>query len=74
MLAAGGEQEGLIDAITDWAAKYKQGAGADKIKLVVGVREVHDAPLNSLGEAKLDELGEKSQEGAIRKWVREELV
>ncbi|KAK5943621.1 hypothetical protein PMZ80_004629 [Knufia obscura] len=74
MLVCAGEHEGLVDAVTAWAAKYKEGAGAGKIKYVVGVKETHDAPLNGLGEAKLDSLGEKSQEGAIRKWVKEELV
>jgi len=75
MLAVAGGHEGLVDAISDWVAKYKEGAGADKIKYVIGEREIHDAPVNATyGEAKLDELGEKTQEGAIRRWVKEKLV
>ena len=74
MLVTAGQHEGLVDAITDWVGKYEAGAGADKVKYVVGVNEIHDTPLNTLGEAKLDELGEKCQEGAIRQWVRKELI
>lgn len=70
MLCVAGQQEGLIDAITDWEKKYEQGAGADKIKFVIGEREIHDAPLNPRGEAKLEETGEQYQEGAIRMWIK----
>lgn len=74
LLVAAGEHEGLVDAIEDWSGKYKSGAGADKIKLVVGEREIHDAPLYPLPEATLAELGEKTQEGAIRLWIKEKLT
>lgn len=74
MLAVAGEHEGLVDAISDWAAKYKEGAGADKIKYAIGVKEIHDSPLKGLGEATLNNLGEKTQEGAIRNWIRDKLV
>lgn len=74
MLVTAGEEEVLVDAITHWVDHYKQGMGEDNIKYVIGKREVHDAPLNCLPESKLVELGESSQEGAIRLWIKEKLL
>ena len=74
MLATAGEQEALVDAISDWARKYEQGAGKNKIWYVIGEKEIHDQPLKCMPESKLIELGEKSQEGVIRLWIKQKLV
>lgn len=74
IFATAGEEEVLLDAITDWETKFAKGAGNDKIKYVIGKRETHDTPLNCMAEKKLIELGEKSQEGAIRLWIKETLA
>lgn len=56
MLLTAREVEILFDAISDFAAKYSGGAGADKIKYAAGRREVHIAPLTPLPANRLDEL------------------
>lgn len=73
-LVVAGQEEGLIDAIADFAKKYEQGAGQSKIEFVVGEREVHDAPLNATPEHRLKELGRTKQEGAIRLWLIEKVA
>ena len=71
ILVTAGEYEVLVDSITEWAEKFRKGAGSDKIKYVIGEKEVHDSPLVALGEARLNEIGERCQEGAIRSWVKQ---
>lgn len=74
MLVTAGEQEVLVDGITYWVGKYTETMGAEHIKYVIGKREIHDAPLFSLPEAQLEKLGEASQEGAIRLWIKQKLA
>lgn len=71
MLVTAGEHEVLVDSISEWVENFKKGAGSENIKYVIGEKEVHDTPLNGLGEARLEELGEKCQEGAIRLWLKQ---
>lgn len=73
VLVTAGEEEVLVDTNKHLAERFKHGAGGDKLKLVIGEREVHDAPLMAIPESKLEELGEKKQEGAIRLWIKKEL-
>lgn len=74
VLAVCGEEEVLRDAIIAWADKYKTGAGEGSLTLVKGLREIHDAPLIPKTNAELDKLGDACQEGAIRNWIRSQLV
>ena len=74
LLAVAGEEEVLVDAISDWAKKYELGAGSKKIKYITGVRETHVQCLNPLPETKLVELGDETQEGAIRLWIKDRVV
>ena len=77
LLATAGEQETLRDGITSWGAKFKEGTGGDAggvLKLVVGKREIHDAPLVPKPDAELNRLGDEAcQEAAIRNWIRSRL-
>ncbi|KPI42728.1 Monoterpene epsilon-lactone hydrolase [Cyphellophora attinorum] len=81
ILCTAGGEESLLDSIIDWSEKYRKGMaggkrrGDDAVKLVVGEKETHIMPvLAPYDEDKLDALGEKSTEGAIRAWIREELA
>lgn len=75
VLVVAGQEEGLVDSVIDLANNFEQGAGKEKIKFVVGQKEIHDAPLIwPRPEAKLVELGERSQEGAIRLWIKNNLA
>ncbi|KAL6246123.1 hypothetical protein RBB50_007276 [Rhinocladiella similis] len=73
VLMTAGAEEVLRDGITSFANKFKKGAGDDVLKLVVGKREIHDAPLYPLPESELDKLGDECQEGAIKLWIKERL-
>lgn len=65
-----GEHEALRDAILSFTTTFKEGtSGGATLKVVVGKREVHDAPLNPKPGSELDRLGDASQEGAIRTWI-----
>ncbi|KAJ9622220.1 hypothetical protein H2204_011568 [Knufia peltigerae] len=68
-----GDEEVLRDGITSFASKFKEGVGSDVLKLVVGKREIHDAPLYPLPDSELDKLGDTCQEGAIKMWLKEKL-
>jgi len=74
LLAVAGEEEVLVDSISHWAEKYELGAGSEKIKYITGMRETHVQCINPLPEPKLVELGAKTQEGAIRLWIKDRLV
>lgn len=74
MLVTVGEHEMLRDSILSWTSKFKEGVGSEvRMKLVVGKREIHDAPLDPRPDSELDRLGEACQEGAIKNWIRETL-
>lgn len=83
VLCTAGGEEILRDAIIDWAGKYREGMekgngkknkSREVVKLVVGEKEIHIMPvLGPYEEAKLDELGEKSTEGAIKAFITEKI-
>lgn len=76
ILATTGEEESLRDAVIDWAGKYREGMGGteDAVRLVIGKNETHLHPiLSPYSEEKLDEMGEKASEAALRKYVVETL-
>ena len=76
ILVTVGEEESLRDAIVDWAGKYRAGMGGteESVRLVIGEKETHLHPiLTPYSEEKLDEMGERIQEGALRKYMVEKL-
>lgn len=73
MLVTAGEEESLRDAIVAFCEKFQAGNTSCQFKFVIGLREVHDTPLNGYSEGYLDKMGEKTQEGAIRAWIKENL-
>lgn len=74
MLCTAGGNEILLDSIVDFAEKYRTAMGADRIHLVIGEHETHDAPLDTMPESKIERLGELCQEGGIRNWIRQQLL
>jgi len=71
-LVAMGEQEVLRDAILSFTGKFKEGtSGGATLKVVIGKREVHDAPLGPKSDAELERLGDACQEAAIKTWLKE---
>lgn len=74
ILMLAGEEEKLVDAVTDVAVKMDKGADQGTVKFVVGKKETHVQGLQMIDEKKVIELGEKCQEGAIRIWIRENLA
>ena len=83
ILCTAGEEEALRDSIVDWAGKYREGVegggrkttAGEVVKLVIGEKETHIMPvLAPYEEKKLDELGEKATEGAIRNFIKETLA
>jgi acetyl esterase/lipase len=70
-LVTAGEHEALRDAILAFTTKFKEGtSGGATLKVVVGKKEVHDAPLGPKPDAELDRLGDACQEAAIRTWIQ----
>lgn len=69
MLVTVGEDEILRDPVISWMGKFKQGAGEGVVKLVVGKKETHVAPLRHDS----DSLREGTQEAGIRDWLIETL-
>ena len=75
VLATAGNDECLRDAIKSWAAKFEQAAGKDKIRLVIGHGESHDEPLTPKPAAVLEKEvpgSEKTQEGALKNWLKKQ--
>lgn len=71
-IVAAGEQEVLRDAILSFTSKFKEGtSGGATLKVVVGKKEVHDAPLGPKPDAELVRLGDACQEAAIKTWLKE---
>jgi acetyl esterase/lipase len=75
VLATAGEMEALRDPIKSWAKKFEEGYGKQNFKWVVCDHEIHDAPLQPkpMEVIKVDTNGTKTQEGAIYKWLMDEL-
>jgi acetyl esterase/lipase len=75
VLATAGEMEVLRDPIISWAKKYEEAVGKDKFRCVVADNEIHDHPMNPYPEEvlKKDVDGTKTQEGAIYKWIKENI-
>lgn len=76
ILVTVGEEESLRDAVIDWAGKYRVGMGESEeaVRLVIGKKETHlHTILAPYSEEQLNEMGEKAQEGALRKYVVETL-
>lgn len=74
ILVLAGEEEILIDAVTEFALKLEKGIERGILKFVVGKKETHVQTLQDMDERKVIELGDKCQEGAARNWIRENLV
>lgn len=78
--ASAGEYEALRGGIEEWVERFREGMGGAKdgeqvLRFVVGEKEIHIAPVMSpYGEERLDELGGRVQEGALRQYIRETLV
>ena len=75
VLATAGEMEMLRDPISAWAIKYEAAVGRERFKYVMAENEIHDHPLNPYPEQvlKKDVDGTKTQEGAIYKWIKENI-
>ena len=76
ILVTVGEEESMRDAVIDWAGKYREGMGGtqEAVRLAIGNKETHIHPiLTPYSEEKLNEVGEKASEGAVRKYVVETL-
>lgn len=72
VLITAGNDEALRDGIKSFAAKFEEGAGKERVRLVVAAKESHDQPLNTWGEkflAKEKPGQEISQEGALKNWI-----
>ncbi|KUJ19772.1 alpha/beta-hydrolase [Mollisia scopiformis] len=63
-----GSDEVLVDGITDFQRKLKEGMGEERVRFVVGVDEYHDAPSLDLGLGyKESEEGVQARE--IKRWI-----
>lgn len=71
VLVTAGEHEVLRDAILSFTGKFAEGtSGGANLKVVVGKKETHDAPLGPKPETELEKLGDGCQEAAIRTWLK----
>ncbi|KAK7899720.1 hypothetical protein LTR67_003465 [Exophiala xenobiotica] len=73
VLVTAGQEEQLRDAIVSFAEEFKQGVGSDVLRLAIGKKEIHDAPLKPKPDIELKKLGDDCQEAAIKTWLSERL-